>query len=179
MPQSTFRAAHLREPLSRSTMNPYWPHGGRRILWRVRDEAFCRGFSLVELLVVVSILGILLAIATPSYKAYLIKANQAAAKAVLMEISSRQEQFVMRAGRYGSLVELDLAVPADVDKHFVVTVATGTNTLSTAVALQGLPTFRASASGRAGTIQEGQPAAGAATEYSINQFGLRLPVSAW
>lgn len=138
-----------------------------------------RGFSLVELVVVVAIIGILTAIAMPAYNEYLIRANKAAAKAVLMEIFSRQEQYVMNSGSYGTLAQLNYTVPTDVSTYFDVTLTTGTNSGSTVVALQGMPIFTVSASGKTGTLQEGQPAAGASTALSINQFGLKLPVAEW
>ena len=133
------------------------------------------GFSLIELIVVVGIIGILAAIAIPNYNQYLIRANKAAAKAVLMEVASRQEQYVMTAGSYGTLAQLNYTVPDEVSRVYTVTLTTGTNTTSTVVALRDLPTFTISASGKAGTIQEGQPP----TPLSINQFGLKLPVSEW
>jgi prepilin-type N-terminal cleavage/methylation domain-containing protein len=137
------------------------------------------GFSLIELMVAVAVIGILLAIAMPAYNQYLIRANKAAAKATLLEIASRQEQYVMTAGSYGTLVQLNYTVPTEVSTYFDVTVTTGTNSGSTVTAMQGLPIFTVSASGKTGTIQAGQPAAGATTALSINQFGLKLPVSEW
>lgn len=167
----------------------------------VRGRLGNGGFSLMELMIAVAIIGILAAMAIPAYREYLRRANQAAAKAVLMEVSSRQEQYLMKAGKFtcsdpadptdatqpctyvvpsdGSLAALAYTVPAEVIQNFDITLTAGTNTASTVVALQGLPIFRVSASGKAGTDQDGYPAAGATTEYSINQFGLKLPVSAW
>lgn len=137
------------------------------------------GFSLVELVVVIAIVGILAAIAVPSYNQYLIRSNKGAAKAVLLEVASRQEQYLMTAGSYGTLAQLNYTVPAAVSAVFDITLTTGTNSGSSVVALQGLPTFTISASGKAGTYQEGHPAAGATTALSINQFGLKLPISEW
>lgn len=137
------------------------------------------GFTLVELLVTVTILGVLLGIAIPSYKSYMIRANKSAVKAVMLEISSRQEQYLMTNGSYGTLAQLNYSVPTEVNAVFDLNLTTGTNTGSSIAALQGLPTFVITASGKSGTIQEGFPAAGATTQLSINQFGLKLPTSEW
>lgn len=126
-----------------------------------------------------AIIGILTAISMPAYNDYLIRANKAAVKGVLLEVASRQEQYLMNSGSFGTLAQLGYTVPTDVGTYFDITLTTGTNSGSTVAALQGLPTFTVSASGKVGTIQEGQPAAGAGTAFSINQFGLKLPVSEW
>jgi type IV pilus assembly protein PilE len=128
------------------------------------------GFTLVELVVVVAIIGVLAAIAIPSYNQYLIRSNKGAAKAVLLEVASRQEQYMMNAGAYGTLAQLNYTVPTAVSDVFDITLTTGTNSGSTVAALQGLPIFTISASGKAGTIRSCQPAAGAGTALSINQL---------
>lgn len=137
------------------------------------------GFTLIELMMAMLVLGILLSIAIPGFKEYRIKANKSAAKAVMLEIASRQEQYIMTAGSYGSLTQLNVSVPAEVSAVFDINVTTGTNIGSTVTALQGLPTFIVTASGKTGTIQEGHPAAGTSTQLSINQFGLKLPLNEW
>lgn len=137
------------------------------------------GFTLVELLMTMLVLGILLSIAIPGYKDYMIRANKSAVKAVMLEIASRQEQYVMISGTYGTLTQLGYSVPAGVSAVFEIQLTPGTNTGSTVTALQGLPTFTLTASGKANTIQAGHPAAGAATQLSINQFGLKLPLNEW
>lgn len=159
-------------------MQPLRPYSLPAIFHRQHGVS-SRGFSLVELVVAVAVIGILLAIAMPAYNQYLIRANKAAAKAALLEIASRQEQYIMTAGSYGTLAQIGYTLPTEVSTYFDVSVTTGTNSGSSVTAMQGLPIFTVSASGKAGTIQSGQPAAGATTALSINQFGLKLPVTEW
>ena len=52
-----------------------------------------RGFSLLELMIVVAIIGILTAVAMPSYSRYVIRGKVAEAPTVLMDLQLRQEQF--------------------------------------------------------------------------------------
>lgn len=131
----------------------------------------------MELMIVLAIVGLLAAIAMPAYNEYMIRANKSAVKSFMLEVASRQEQFLIGNGSYGTLGALRVSVPETVTRYFDITLTTGANTGSTVVALQGMPTFVITATGKAGTLQEGFPPV--ATPLSINQFGLKLPVSEW
>lgn len=61
-----------------------------------------RGFSLLELMIVVAIIAILASIAYPSYQGYITRTNRSAAKGTLLEAANRQEQFFADNKRYAA-----------------------------------------------------------------------------
>ena len=52
-----------------------------------------RGFTLIELMIVVAVMGILAVIALPMYRDYVLRANRAVAKAAIMTIVAKQENW--------------------------------------------------------------------------------------
>lgn len=59
-----------------------------------------RGFTLVELLVVVAIMGLLFAIAYPHYASFVVKARRTEAQAALLAIMQDQERYFTRHNTY-------------------------------------------------------------------------------
>ncbi len=58
------------------------------------------GFTLIELIITMVIIGVLTAIAIPNYTAYIIRSNRAEARGQLLEISTWMERWRTERGRY-------------------------------------------------------------------------------
>jgi len=80
---------------------------------------------LLELIIVVVIVGILAAIALPSYASYLRRSARAEAQAFLTDAASREQQFLVDRRAYAaSIASLNVTPPADLAAKFTFTIAT-------------------------------------------------------
>lgn len=61
-----------------------------------------KGFTLIEIMIVVAIVGILAALAWPSYQNSVMRANRAEAKTELMDLAQRLQKCYTTYGRYDS-----------------------------------------------------------------------------
>ncbi|HHB93105.1 MAG TPA: type IV pilin protein [Thioploca sp.] len=61
-----------------------------------------KGFSLIELMIVVAIIGVITAIAYPTYRQHVLESNRFEAKSALMELSRLQEEFDIENNQYAS-----------------------------------------------------------------------------
>lgn len=59
-----------------------------------------QGFTLIELMIVVAVIGILAAIAYPSYQEYVNRSKRANAQAAIMELSHFMERYYTANGKY-------------------------------------------------------------------------------
>jgi type IV pilus assembly protein PilE len=109
-----------------------------------------RGFSAVELFVVLAVIAILTAIAYPSYLSYKVRANRAAAQSLLMDLSNREQQYFIDTKTYSnSLTTLGYppaSIPSEVSTYYTVDAPTVNNGDTP-------PTFFVTATPNTGTMQ--------------------------
>ena len=86
------------------------------------------GFTLIEVMIVVAVIGILGAIAYPSYTQYVLRANRSAAQQFMLQIASRQEQYRLDARSYAATVAaLNLTQPSETAARYTFAI---TNTVA-------------------------------------------------
>lgn len=124
-----------------------------------------RGFTLIELVVVVAIIAILAAIAFPMYQNQVRKSNRAAAQAIMMDIANKQQFFLSSQRQYASnYADLNVSVPTDVSRFYGIAI----------VAADGTPpTFTITATPVTGTVQEPDGA------ITLTNTGAKSPPDKW
>lgn len=83
-----------------------------------------RGFTLIELMVTVAILGIIAAIAVPAYSNYVVRGKLSEVGAALSDARLRQEQYYADNRNYGTVAGACGAVPAN-GQYFTITCLVG------------------------------------------------------
>lgn len=135
-----------------------------------------RGFTLIELMITVLIIGIIAAVAYPSYQDYTRKARRTDAFQALSNTASRQELFYSKNLRYASSLEAFQATGA-IDGPYVVPYSTTDAddyrlSLTTAATMQQ---YTLSAIPTAGKRQ----AADSCGTLTINHRGAKTPANCW
>ncbi len=150
------------------------PPAGRELATSSRSQGQgnaprTRGFTLIELMIVVAIVAILAAVAYPAYTSHVRKGYRAAAQSYLMDLAQKQSQYLLDNRAYAATeAALNATTPTDVSKYydpigFV---------LCSPVPCPP-PSFTLTATPKAGTIQASD------VTLSINQAGLKMPSDKW
>lgn len=124
-----------------------------------------RGFSLIELVVAIAIVGILAAIALPAYTQYVIRANRNAAMAQMVEIANREQQYFQATRAYADKATLEsngYAPPDEVTARYSWDVTVGSGTV---------PTYTITFTGTGPQASDGA--------LTLDQAGIKTPADKW
>ena len=92
---------------------------------RRRSES---GFTLIELMIVIVIVAVLVGIALPAYRDQVIRGHRAAAKAEMLEIANRQQQYLLANRIYATgLSTIAYTTPPDVAAKYTFSISSVNN----------------------------------------------------
>jgi len=123
------------------------------------------GFTMVELMMAVAIIGLLASIAFPNYLEYVKKGRRAAAQSHLMDVAQRQQQYLLDTRSYAaSLSALSLTTPSDVSSYYTISITVGDS---------GPPSFTATATPVSGSAQASDGT------LTLANTGAKTPAGKW
>jgi type IV pilus assembly protein PilE len=126
-----------------------------------------RGFTLIEILIVMVVIGILAAIAVPSYNSQLRRGTRSAAQAVMMDLANKQQFYLQSQRTYAdNYTYLGVSkLPDEVANFYTVTI--------TKDDVATPPTFLITAGVKSGTRQTVDG------DLTLNSAGTKTPASKW
>lgn len=123
-----------------------------------------RGFTLIELMITVAIVGILAAVAFPAYGRYMVNGNRAAAQSHLMQLAQAQSQYLADNRGYATAIaDLNIPEPAAVTSKYTISLKPNVPAMTFELVATPVTTSNQAGDGI----------------LTINQAGARTPAGKW
>jgi type IV pilus assembly protein PilE len=131
-----------------------------------------RGFTLIELMIVVAVVTILTTIAWPSYTRYVMRGNRAQAQQFILDISSREEQYLLDARAYtGALDATGLNLVRQGWTCSATTCSNPNYDITVAASAGPPPAYTVTATAKGSQTSDGN--------LTLNNLGARTPANLW
>jgi type IV pilus assembly protein PilE len=122
-----------------------------------------RGFSLIELAIVMLIIAILAAIAIPSYSRYAYRARRTEGQQLLQSMAIAEERWYATNNKYGSLTQIGFTVTTSQNGYYAADIPASAGTSAQAFTIEAVP--------------QGAQRGDACATLTINNAGAKTPLT--